>query len=68
MNTDDTLAFQQQIVRLEDIARSRQIHSTIELDEVLRRSLEIIVRELEMDGAFFTAFPFRRAAFHRAFS
>ena len=58
-NTYHMLAFQQQIVRLEALLEaSRQIHSTIQLDEVLRRSLEIIVRELEMEGAFFTAFPF----------
>ena len=55
MNTDQMLALQQQIVRLQ---ASRQIHSTIQLDEVLRRSLEIVVRKLEMDGAFFTGFPF----------
>jgi serine phosphatase RsbU (regulator of sigma subunit) len=59
MNIDHTLSLQQQIVRLEALLEaSRQIHSTIQLDEVLRRALEIIVRELEMDGAFFTGFPF----------
>jgi serine phosphatase RsbU (regulator of sigma subunit) len=59
MNIDQTLALQQQIVRLQALLEaSRQIHSTIQLDEVLRRALEIIVRELEMGGAFFTGFPF----------
>ena len=57
--TDHMLALQQEIVRLQALLQaSRQIHSTIQLDEVLRRSLEIILRELEMEGAFFTAFPF----------
>ena len=37
---------------------SRRIHSTIQLDEVLRCALEIVVRELEMEGAFFSGFPF----------
>jgi hypothetical protein len=59
MNTDNTLALQQQIVRLEALLEAcRQIHATIQLDEVLRQALEIVVRELEMDGAFFTGFPF----------
>lgn len=59
MNADHTLALQQQIVRLQALLEaSRQIHSTIQLDEVLRRALEIVVRELEMDGAFFSGFPF----------
>ena len=59
MNMDHTLALQQQIVRLEALLEaSRQIHATIQLDEILRQALEIVVRELEMDGAFFTGFPF----------
>jgi serine phosphatase RsbU (regulator of sigma subunit) len=59
MNIDNTLALQQQVVRLEALLEaSRQIHATIQLDEVLRQALEIIIRELEMDGAFFTGFPF----------
>jgi hypothetical protein len=49
MNIDHTLALQQQIVCLEALLEtSRQIHSTIQRDEVLQRSLEIVVRELEM--------------------
>jgi hypothetical protein len=56
---EDTLELQQQIVRLQALSEaSRRIHSTIEMDEVLRCALEIVVRELEMEGAFYTAFPF----------
>ena len=56
---DQTLALQQQIVRLQALFEaSRRIHSTIQLDEVLRCALEIVVRELEMEGAFFSGFPF----------
>jgi phosphoserine phosphatase RsbU/P len=59
IHADGTLALQQQVVRLEALLEaSRRIHSTIQLDEVLRCALEIVVRELEMDGAFFTGFPF----------
>lgn len=59
MHADHTLALQQQVARLEALLEaSRQIHSTIQLDEVLRRALEIVVRELEMEGAFFTGYPF----------
>ena len=54
-----TLELQQQIVRLQALFEaSRRIHSTIQLDEVLRCALEIVVRELEMEGAFFWGFPF----------
>ena len=37
---------------------SRCIHATIQLDEVLHVALEIVVLELEMEGAYFTSFPF----------
>jgi serine phosphatase RsbU (regulator of sigma subunit) len=58
METSEALLAQQQVVRLQALLEaSRQLHSTIELDEVLRIALEIVVRELELDGAFFTAFP-----------
>lgn len=47
----------QQIVRLQALLEaSRQIHSTIQLDEVLCIVLRIVVRELELTGAFFTSF------------
>lgn len=56
---DDVLKLQQQIIRLQALlAASRRIHSTIQLDEVLRSALDIVVRELELEGAFYTAFPF----------
>jgi serine phosphatase RsbU (regulator of sigma subunit) len=57
MEFTETLLAQQQVVRLQALLEaSRQIHSTIELDEVLRIVLQIVVRELELAGAFFTAF------------
>jgi serine phosphatase RsbU (regulator of sigma subunit) len=60
---DETLELQQQIVRLQALFEaSRRIHSTIQLDEVLSCALEIVVRELEMDGAFFSEFPFSAGA------
>ncbi len=59
MDLDETLELQQQVARLQALLEaSRRIHATIQLDEVLRVSLDIVVRELEMEGAFFTAFPF----------
>lgn len=57
MEFTETLLAQQQVVRLQALLEaSRQIHSTIKLDEVLRIVLRIVVRELELAGAFFTAF------------
>ena len=57
MELSETLFAQQQVIRLQALLEaSRQIHSTIELDEVLRIVLQIVVRELELTGAFFTAF------------
>lgn len=59
MELEDNLQLQQQIARLQALLEiSHQIHSTIELDSVLRSVLQITVRELEMAGAFFTVFPF----------
>lgn len=59
MDLDETLELQQQVARLQALLEaSRRIHATIQLDEVLRETLEIVVRELEMEGAFFTTFPF----------
>lgn len=59
MEAESTLHLQQQIARLQALLEaSHKIHSTIELDSVLRSVLELTVRELEMAGAFFTAFPF----------
>ncbi|WP_260736300.1 PP2C family protein-serine/threonine phosphatase [Tunturiibacter lichenicola] len=59
MEMESSLHLQQQIARLQALLdTSHKIHSTIELDHVLRSVLQITVRELEMAGAFFTAFPF----------
>lgn len=53
----EALIAQQQVIRLQALLEtSRQLHSTIELDEVVHMALEIVVRELELDGAFFTSF------------
>src|SRR5277367_3131019 len=58
MELDDTLYAQQQVVRLHALLEaSRLMHSTIVLDEVLDTVLRIVVRELEVKGAFFTSFP-----------
>lgn len=57
MEFAETLQAQQQVVRLQALLEaSRQLHSTIELDEVVRIALQIVVRELELEGAFFTGF------------
>lgn len=59
MEIESSLHLQQQIARLQALLdTTHKIHSTIELDNVLRTVLQITVRELEMAGAFFTAFPF----------
>ncbi len=54
---DEALFAQQQVVRLQALLEaSRLIHSTIVLDDVLNTVLRIVVRELELDGAFFKHF------------
>ena len=59
MELTPTLQLQQQVFRLQAVLEaSRRLHATIKLDEVLRAVLEIIVRELEVSGAFYSAFPF----------
>ena len=51
---DETLQAQQQVIRLQALLEaSRLMHSTIALDEVLITVLKIVVRELELTGAFF---------------
>lgn len=58
MELSEVLLAQQQVVRLQALLEaSRQVHSTIQLEEVLRIVLEIVVRELELEGAFFIGFP-----------
>ncbi len=55
---DEALFAQQQVVRLQALLEaSRRIHSTIALDEVLHTALQIVCRELELTGAWFTGFP-----------
>jgi serine phosphatase RsbU (regulator of sigma subunit) len=57
MELDDTLFAQQQVARLHALLEaSRLMHSTIVLDEVLHIVLQIVVRELEVKGAFFSSF------------
>ncbi len=52
----DTLSLEEQIARLQALLEaSRQVHSTIKLDEVLLQTAKILVRELEMHGAGFLA-------------
>ena len=54
---DEALFAQQQVVRLQALLEAgRQIHSTIALGEVIRIVLKIVVRELELDGAYFTGY------------
>jgi serine phosphatase RsbU (regulator of sigma subunit) len=58
LELNETLYAQQQVVRLHALLEaSRLMHSTIVLDEVLHTVLQIVVRELEVKGAFFTNFP-----------
>ena len=57
MEFSETLFAQQQVARLQALLEaSRQIHSTIQLNEVLSIALKILVRELELTGAFFSTF------------
>lgn len=54
-NTVDTIDLQQEIARLQALLEtSRQVHSTIHLEEVLSTILRIVVRELELPGALIT--------------
>jgi serine phosphatase RsbU (regulator of sigma subunit) len=52
---NETIGFQQEIARLQALLEaSRQVHGALELDDVLHCVLEISVKELEAEGAFFT--------------
>lgn len=58
MEISEAILAQQQVVRLQALLEvSRQLHSTIDLDEVLDIALKIVIRELELAGAFFAGFP-----------
>ncbi len=53
--TDQTIDLQQQVARLQALLEaSRQVHSTIHEEDVLKSVLRLVVRELEMAGATFT--------------
>ncbi len=50
----EELPLEQQVARLQALLEAtRQVHSTIKVDEVLTRTARILVRELEMEGALF---------------
>jgi sigma-B regulation protein RsbU (phosphoserine phosphatase) len=58
---DETIHLQQQVARLQALLEAaRQVHSTVQEEEVLEQVLRIVVRELEMAGA---AFPSEGLAF-----
>ncbi len=51
-----TLSLEEQIARLQALLEaSRQVHSTIAVDEVMATTAQVLVRELEMEGAGFLA-------------
>jgi sigma-B regulation protein RsbU (phosphoserine phosphatase) len=50
----DGLPLEQQVARLQALLEAtRQVHSTMQVNEVLMRTACILVRELEMEGALF---------------
>jgi serine phosphatase RsbU (regulator of sigma subunit) len=56
---DEALHAQQQVARLQALLEAaRNINSTIALDHVLKIVLQVVCRELELNGAFFTHFPY----------
>jgi sigma-B regulation protein RsbU (phosphoserine phosphatase) len=51
---NDSLSLEQQVARLQALLEAtRQVHSTIRVNEVMEQAARILVRELEMDGALF---------------
>ena len=51
----DIVDLQQQVARLQALLEtSRQVHATVQLDELLNMVLRIVVRELELPGALIT--------------
>jgi serine phosphatase RsbU (regulator of sigma subunit) len=51
----DIVDLQQQVARLQALLEtSRQVHSTVQLEELLNTVLRIVVRELELPGALIT--------------
>jgi serine phosphatase RsbU (regulator of sigma subunit) len=56
---DEALFAQQQVARLQALLEAaRTINSTIALEHVLKTVLQVVCRELELNGAFFTHFPY----------
>jgi phosphoserine phosphatase RsbU/P len=55
-NVPSMLSLEEQIARLQALLEaSRQVHSTIAVEEVMRQTARVLVRELEMEGAGFLA-------------
>ncbi len=53
-NVPYTMSLEEQIARLQALLEaSRQVHSTIAVDEVMLQTARVLVRELEMEGAGF---------------
>src|ERR1700745_947793 len=51
---DKLLSLEEQIVRLQALLEaSRQVHSIISVNDVLARTAQVLVRELEIEGAEF---------------
>ena len=51
-----TMSLEEQIARLQALLEaSRQVHSTIAVDEVMKQTVRVLVRELEMEGAGFVS-------------
>lgn len=56
VSPEKVLPLEQQVARLQALLEaSRQVHSTMLVDEVLAQTARILVRELEMEGALFLA-------------
>ena len=54
-NQVDIVDLQQQVARLQALLEtSRQVHSTVQLEELINTVLRIVVRELELPGALIT--------------
>src|SRR5579875_331801 len=53
-NVPYTMSLEEQIARLQALLEaSRQVHSTIAVNEVMSQTARVLVRELEMEGAGF---------------
>lgn len=53
-SSQSALSLEEQIARLQALLEaSRQVHSTIAVDEVMGQTVRVLVRELEMEGAGF---------------